>query len=259
MNARHTKNLPGRKSDIQECQWLLKLHTFGLLNNSFQPSDQTRVARTLWRHRGGLVAEASSTIQRMQKVLTGMNIQLSNVLSDLSGVSGMRIVQAILDGERDPKELAALADPGVKASPAVIAKSLRGNWRGELLFVLQQEVELYRIWRSKIADCDREFRAKVALRQSASTLERSQSYLGAQYRRLKARLGAPKAITAMARKLACLFYRLLKYSQQYLDKVLNSMRSATKNNRSDLSLAEPNSMDCKYFQQQHPPSERDGF
>jgi transposase len=324
VNARHTKNLPGRKSDVLECQWLLKLHTFGLLNNSFQPSDETRVARTLWRHRGGLVAEASITIQRMQKVLTEMNIQLSNVLSDLSGVSGMRIVQAILDGERDPKKLAALADPGVKASKAVIAKSLRGNWRGELLFVLKQEVELYRIWQSKIADCDRQLqfhlktvaskvdlaaqplglrpkrkkksknapqfdlrselyrisgvdwsqvdgidvqtaqsviaevgvdlsafateknftswltlspcndssgkkmlnrhtpksanRAKVALRQSASTLERSQSYLGAQYRRLKTRLGAPKAITAMARKLACLFYRLLKYGQQYVDK-----------------------------------------
>src|SRR3989449_3949774 len=98
VNARHTKNLPGRKSDIAECQWLLKLHTFGLLNNSFQPSDEVRRARTLWRHRGGLVAQASSTIQRMQKALTEMNIQLSNVLSDLSGGSGMAIVHAILDG-----------------------------------------------------------------------------------------------------------------------------------------------------------------
>src|SRR5436190_11370358 len=94
VNARHTKNLPGRKSDIAECQWLLKLHTFGLLNNSFQPSDEVRRARTLWRHRGGLVAQASSTIQRMQKGLTEMNIQLSNVLSDLSGASGMAIMQA---------------------------------------------------------------------------------------------------------------------------------------------------------------------
>jgi transposase len=110
VNARHTKNLPGRKSDIAECQWLLKLHTFGLLNNSFQPSDEIRMARTLWRHRGGLVAQSSSTIQRIQKVLTEMNIQLSNVLSDLSGASGMAIVQAILNGERDPKALAALAD-----------------------------------------------------------------------------------------------------------------------------------------------------
>src|SRR6202161_3311949 len=91
VNARHTKNLPGRKSDVQECQWLLKLHAFGLLNNSFQPTHEIRIARTLWRHRGNLVAEASSVIQRRQKVLTEMNIQLSNVLSDLSGVSGMKI------------------------------------------------------------------------------------------------------------------------------------------------------------------------
>ena len=82
VNARHTKNLPGRKSDIAECQWLLKLHTFGLLNNSFQPSDQVRAVRTLWRHRAGLVAQAGSAIQRMQKALIEMNIELSNVLSD---------------------------------------------------------------------------------------------------------------------------------------------------------------------------------
>ena len=92
VNARHTKNLPGRKSDVQECQWLLKLHAFGLLNNSFQPTDEIRVARSLWRQRGNLIAAASSAIQRMQKVLTEMNVQLSTVLSDLSGVSGMRIL-----------------------------------------------------------------------------------------------------------------------------------------------------------------------
>src|SRR5436190_3288773 len=102
VNARHTKNLPGRKSDVQECQWLLKLHAFGLLNNSFQPTNEIRIARTLWRHRGNLVAEASSAIQRMQKVLIEMNVQLSRVLSDLSGVSGMNIIKAILEGERDP-------------------------------------------------------------------------------------------------------------------------------------------------------------
>jgi transposase len=85
------QNVPGRKSDVQECQWLLKLHAFGLLNHSFQPSDEIRVARTLWRHRGDLVAEAGSAVQRMQKVLTEMNVQLSNALSDLSGVSGRNI------------------------------------------------------------------------------------------------------------------------------------------------------------------------
>ena len=152
------ERLPGRKSDVQECQWLLKLHAFGLLNNSFQPTDEIRIARTLWRQRGNLVAEASTTIQRMQKVLTEMNVQLSNVLSDLSGVSGMNILQAILDGERDPWELAAWVEAGVKATPEDIAKSLEGNWREELLFVLRQHVELYRIYQKKIDDCDLQLR-----------------------------------------------------------------------------------------------------
>jgi len=324
VNAQHTKHVPGRKSDIEECQWLLKLHSFGLLNNSFQPTDEIRIARTLWRQRGNLVAEASSTIQRMQKVLTEMNIQLSNVLSDLTGVSGMKIIQAILDGERDPWTLAGCVEPGVRATRDEIVKSLEGNWREELLFILRQHVELYRIYQEKITDCDLQLRkhleslgskldlkaqplgprpkgkhksrnapffdlrtelyritgidwaqingidvltaqtviaeagadlsafpsekqfaswlglcptneqsggkilkrrtrkvvnrATVAFRNAASTLLRSQSYLGAQYRRLRTRLGAPKAITAMARKLACLFYRLIKHGQQYADK-----------------------------------------
>jgi transposase len=324
VNAQHTKNVPGRKSDIQECQWLLKLHAFGLLNNSFQPTDEIRIARTLWRHRGNLVAEASSAIQRIQKALIEMNVQLSNVLSDLSGVSGMRIIAAILKGRRDPAQLAALVEPEVKATPEDIAKSLEGNWRAELLFVLKQQVELYRVYQDKIGDCDLQLRdhleslgskvdlktqpigpkpkgkkgsrnapqfdlrtelyritgidwaqvngldvltaqtvmaeagddldafssekhftswlglcptneqsggkivnrhtrkvvnrATVAFRTAASTLLRSESYLGAQYRRLRTRLGAPKAITAMARKLACLYYRLIKHGQQYVDK-----------------------------------------
>ena len=154
VNARHTKNLPGRKSDIADCQWRLKLHTFGLLNNSFQPSEQVRAMRTLWRHRGGLVAQASSAIQRIQKTLVEMNIQLRNVLSELSGVSGMAILEAILAGQRDPEKLAALADPQVKASREVIAKSLPGNWRSEWLFVLGQEMEIYRGCQQRIAQCD---------------------------------------------------------------------------------------------------------
>jgi transposase len=171
VNARDTKNLPGRKRDIEECQWLLKLHTFGLLNQSFQPTDEIRAARTLWRQRGNLVGEASSAIQRMQKTLVEMNIQLSTVLSDISGASGMGIISAILKGERDPWKLAALAQPGVKAAPREIALSLEGNWRQELLFVLGQEVELYRVYQKKIADCDRQirkhlesFRSKVDLK-----------------------------------------------------------------------------------------------
>ena len=158
VNAQHTKNVPGRKSDVQECQWLLKLHAFGLLRNSFQPTDEIRVARTLWRHRGTLIAEAGSAIQRMHKALTEMNVQLGNVLSDLSGVSGMKIIAAILEGERDRWGLAALVEPEVKASQQDIAQSLEGNWREELLFVLRQEVELYHMYQNKIADCDLELR-----------------------------------------------------------------------------------------------------
>jgi transposase len=324
VNAQHTKNVPGRKSDVEECQWLLKLHAFGLLNNSFQPTDEIRTARTLWRQRGNLVAEAASAIQRMQKVLIEMNVQLSNVLSDLSGVSGMAIIGAILHGERDPRKLAALAEPEVQASPEDIAKSLEGNWRQELLFILGQHVQLYRFYQEKISDCDLQLRthlasleskvdlethpigprpkgkkgsrnapqfdlrtelyritgidwaqvngmdvitaqtviteagadlsafptekqftswlglcpsneqsggkilkrrtrkvvnhASKAFRNAASSLLRSQSYLGAQYRRFRTRLGAPKAITAMARKLACLFFRLIKHGQPYVDK-----------------------------------------
>ena len=129
VNARHTKNLPGRKSDVQESQWLLKLHTYGLLRNSFHPVAEIRVVRTYWRQRGDHVRAISTCIQRMQKALTQMNIQLANVISDLSGWTGMRIVRAILAGQRDPHALAALSHPGIHASREMIAKSLEGTWR----------------------------------------------------------------------------------------------------------------------------------
>jgi transposase len=110
VNARHTKNLPGRKSDVQESQWLLKLHTHGLLNNSFLPPAEIRIVRTYWRQRGEHVRGASTCVQRMQKVLTQMNVQLANVISDLSGLTGQAIVRAILAGERDPRKLAELSE-----------------------------------------------------------------------------------------------------------------------------------------------------
>jgi transposase len=190
VNARHTKNLPGRKSDVEECQWLLKLHTFGLLNNSFQPTDAIRVARTLWRHRSNLVGEASSAIQRMQKALTEMNVQLHNVLSDISGVSGMAMIQAILKGERDPWALAALACPGVKASQADIAKSLHGNWRKELLVVLRHEVELYRMYQDKIVECDQELR--IHLQSLGSQIDTQAQPLGPRPKGKKAQGNTPK-------------------------------------------------------------------
>src|SRR5215469_6651355 len=156
VNARHTKNLPGRKSDVQESQWLLQLHTYGLLNNSFQPTAEIRRVRTYWRQRAEHVRAASTCIQRTQKVLTQMNVQLANVISDLSGLTGQTIVRTILAGERDPRKLAELSHPRIRASQEEIAKSLEGNWRPELLFVLKQEVQMYDIYQQRIGECDRE-------------------------------------------------------------------------------------------------------
>src|SRR6202022_773688 len=128
VNARETKNLPGRKSDVQESQWLMKLHTYGLLRNSFRPSQEVRTMRTYWRQRNDLVRTAGRHIQRIQKAMTQMNIQLANVLSDVSGVTGQAIIKAILAGERDSHELAAFRDRRVKAS----ARGDRAEFGGQL-------------------------------------------------------------------------------------------------------------------------------
>jgi len=324
VNARHTKNLPGRKSDVQESQWLLKLHTYGLLNNSFHPSSDIRVLRTYWRQRAEHAVSMATCIHRMQKALTQMNIQLANVISDLSGRTGQAIVRAILAGERDAIKLAELSDCRIRATKEEIAKSLQGNWRSELLFVVQQQLEMYDIYQRRITECDQKLeqhlstfadtafpvtkqtlseankskryrympqfplsgellritgvdlthidginvmtaqtiisevgldmsrwkteahfaswlglcpdnrisgdkvlgrgtrrvvnRAATALRIAATTLLKSRTYLGAQYRRLRTKLGAPKAITAMAHRLARLVYRMLKYGKEYIDK-----------------------------------------
>ena len=343
VNAQHTKNLPGRKSDVQESQWLLKLHTYGLLSNSFHPTSKIRTLRTYWRQRLQHVTGAATCVQRMQKALTQMNIQLANVISDLSGVTGQMIVRAIIDGERDPWKLAELSHPRIQASRAEIAKSLEGNWRQELVFVLQQELEMYDTYQRRMAECDQQLqkhlaafadivpptatgdvpprkkkkqnknnphfhladelqritgvdltridgvdvfvaqtvisevgldmsrwkteahfaswlglcpdnrisgdkvlargtrhvlnRAANALRLGASTLLKSQTYLGAQYRRLRGRLGAPKAITAMAHRLARFVYRMLKNEE-------------TANNKSSFSGRKP--LDSAY---KSPPPE----
>ena len=114
VNARETKNLPGRKTDVQESQWLMKLHTYGLLPNSFRPSQEIRWLRSYWRQRQNHVRSAASCIHRMDKVLTEMNVRLSSAVRDLSGATGLAIIQAIVDGERDPHELAAYRDPRVR-------------------------------------------------------------------------------------------------------------------------------------------------
>jgi transposase len=326
VNARETKNLPGRKSDVQESQWLMKLHTYGLLRNSFRPSQEIRTLRTYWRQRNDLVRAAGRHIQRIQKAMTQMNIQLANVLSDVSGMTGQSIIKAILGGERDPQKLAEFRDHRVKASKEEIAQSLEGNWQEDLLFVLQQEQSGYEFCQKQMAECDQRIeqylkrredrsaganlpeekrkerlrkkkkgntpqfdlraelfhmtgadltqidgvdvmtamtilsevgwdmskwktehhfvswlrlcpdnkisgdkiigkgrlptnnRATSALRMAASTLRVSNTYLGAQFRRLRTRLGAPIAIKAMAAKLARLVYRVLRYGMQFVDK-----------------------------------------
>ena len=325
VNARDTKNLPGRKSDVQESQWLMKLHTYGLLRNSFRPSQEIRVMRTYWRQRNDLVQSAGRHILRIQKALTQMNLQLANVLTDISGATGQAIIKAILAGERDAHKLAEFRDPRVKASEEQIAQSLEGNWQEDLLFVLKQEHEGYEFCQKQMIECDRQLKqylqqredrsqgaplpeekrkgrlkkkkgnapqfglreglfrmtgtdltridsidvmtattivseagydmskwgtenhfvswlrlcpdnrisgnkvigkgrlptnnpVSIALKMAASTLRLSKTYLGAQFRRFRTRLGAPIAIKAMAAKLARLVYRILRYGMKYVDR-----------------------------------------
>jgi transposase len=324
VNARDTKNLPGRKSDVQESQWLMKLHTYGLLRNSFRPAPEIRRLRTYWRQRNDLVQSAGRHIQRMQKALSQMNVQLANVLSDISGMTGQAIIKAILRGERDPRELAGYRNFRVKASEEEIAAHLEGNWQEDLLFVLAQEQEGYEFCQKQMSDLDRQLeqclahmddrsqganlpqekrkarlkkkkgnapgfdlrqelfrmtgtditqidgidvlgamtilsevgsdmskwktenhfvswlrlcpdnkisgekiigkgrlptnnRATIALKMAASTLRASNTYLGAQFRRLRSKLGPPVAIKAMAAKLARLVYRMLRFGMEFID------------------------------------------
>ena len=323
VNARETKNLPGRKTDVQESQWLMKLHTYGLLRNSFRPSQDIRTLRTYWRQRHDLVRSIGRHIQRMQKAMTQMNIQLANVISDITGVTGQAILKAILNGERDPRELAAYRDCRIESSKEEIAQALEGNWQEDQLFLLRQEQAGYEFCQKQIAECDQQLahylarledrtegatlpeetrkwrrnkkkgnpqfnlrkelfrmtgtdltqidgidvmaamtvisevgcdmskwktenhfvswlklspdnkisggkiigkgrmptnnRAATVLRMAATTLRESDSYLGAQFRRLRTRLGPPVAIKAMAAKLARLIYRMLRYGMKYVD------------------------------------------
>lgn len=162
VNAEHTKNAPGRKTDVQECQWIMKLHTYGLLRESFRVPEQIQKIRTLWRLRDRHVKEAGRAVQHMQKALTMMNVQLANTLSDISGVSGQAIIGAILEGERDVYKLADLCDPGVRASREEVARSLEGTWREDLLFELQQAVNSYRFAHRQMQDCDKQLARYLA-------------------------------------------------------------------------------------------------
>jgi transposase len=312
VNARHVKNVPGRKSDVLDCQWLQRLHSYGLLEGAFRPAEHVCSLRAYVRQRMTLVRYAASHIQHMQKALTQMNLQLANVVSDITGATGMRIIRAVLDGERDPLVLARLRDRRCKNSEQTIARSLHGNCRPEHLFSLKQAVDLYEFYQGQIAECDQQIldqlasfdaaeasgngpdakpptslgqalqrmsgvdltridgidtnsalkiiaeigidmsrwqsakhfaswlglcpgtkvsggkvlsakskqvanRAAATLRMAAFTLFKSKSALGAYLRRQRSRLGAPKAITATAHKLARLVYTMLKHGTAYVD------------------------------------------
>jgi transposase len=162
VNARQVKNVSGRKTDVLDCQWLRRLHSYGLLNGSFRPADEMCVLRSYLRYRDELVGARSVQCQHMQKALQQMNVQLHQVLSDITGVSGRRMIGAILEGERDAEKLANLADRRVRASKATIQKALKGDYRVEHMFVLQTAFELHDIYEKKIHQCDEQVIAEMA-------------------------------------------------------------------------------------------------
>ena len=316
VNARHVKNVPGRKSDVSDCQWLQYLHSVGLLRGSFRPPQQVCAVRSVVRHRDSMIHMASAHVQHMQKALTQMNLQLHHVISDITGETGLAIIDAILSGERDPETLAKLRNKRIKASKATVAKSLVGDYRAEHLFTLQQSLQSYRHYQGLIAECDikvkmllsafesqvdvvknplpppskklryltdlrtelyrlsgvdlteipgiqattahtlfaeigpdvskfpsaKHFaswlglcpdnrisggrilsvqtrpvanRAAGALRLAANSLYQSQTGLGNFFRRMRAKLGAPSAITATAHKLAIIIYHMLQTRTPY--------------------------------------------
>ncbi len=154
VNARHVKNVSGRKSDVLDCQWLQQLMTYGLLRGAFRPAEQVCMLRSLYRQRGMLLRSQGRHVQHMQKALTQMNIQLTNVLSDIVGESGQKILRAIVAGERDGQVLGAMKNVRVRASVEEIAKSLQGNWRPEHLFALKQALGAFDFVGTQLAECD---------------------------------------------------------------------------------------------------------
>jgi transposase len=156
VNARHVKNVSGRKSDVLDCQWLQQLMSYGLLSGAFRPAEQICVLRALSRQREMLTHGQTRHVQHMQKALSQMNIQLDNVIAEVNGVTGQRIIRAILAGERDPVKLAQLRHARIRADEATIAKALVGTWREEHLFALKQAVELYDAYQARLEECDAE-------------------------------------------------------------------------------------------------------
>jgi len=162
VNPRNMKNVPGKRTDFHECQWIQHLHSMGLLHSAFRPDGEVCAVRSLMRHRNDLVEMASQHVQHMQKSLTQMNVQFQHVISDITGTTGLAVLDAMVAGERDPGKLARLRDPRIKASEETIRKSLEGNWRAEHMLALKQRLVLYRSYRDQINDCDKEIEKLVA-------------------------------------------------------------------------------------------------
>jgi transposase len=162
VNARHVRTVPGRKSDWNDAQWLQQLHALGLLRGSFRPDAEMCVLRTYLRHRADLLQHRAPHILPMQKALQQMNLQLTQVLTDITGVTGLAIIRAIVAGERDPLTLAQLRNPACKSSDEQIAKALTGTWRAEHLFVLQQALALFDFYTSHVAACDKQLEQQFA-------------------------------------------------------------------------------------------------
>jgi transposase len=172
VNARHVKNVPGRKTDVNDAQWLQQLHSYGLLRGSFHPAQEWSALRAYLRQRERLVEYAAAHIQHMQKALMQMNLQLHHVVSDITGVTGMKILRAIVAGQHDPAELATYRDRRCQASEETIREALTGHYRREHVFALRQALELYDSYQERIAACDQEIEATLkSLQNEAISME----------------------------------------------------------------------------------------
>jgi transposase len=196
VDAHGMKNVPGRRTDWHECQWLQFLHSVGLLRAAFRPDGDVCAVRSLMRHRSDLVQMTNQHIQHIHKALTQMNIQIHHVIDDITGVTGLAIVDAIVAGQRDPLELAKLRDRRIKASEETIVKSLKGNWRPEHLFTLQQSRQMYRHYQEQIAACDEEiekllvaFQPRVNPAEKPLPPDRKERKRGSQKKNAKTKQG----------------------------------------------------------------------
>lgn len=163
VNARHIKNVSGRKSDVLDCQWIRQLHTYGLLNASFRPESEMRALQAYLRHRDNLIRYRSAHVQQMQKALQLMNLQLTHVISDITGQTGLEIIRAMVTGEHDPVKLAQYRHPRIRSSEDDIAKALTGYYRPEHLFTLKQALELYDFYNQQIQACDAEIEQQYSV------------------------------------------------------------------------------------------------